>query len=200
MENKSKIYNFTKENIVKDYEVIFKKKIVTTFIKLFIFVAYYAFMAWLISLVPIVILINIISNIVLAATGVYILWYYIKNIIELYKNRKAILNGDYRVTTEKVVNTFKKERRLKFLFLGLFLNPVLVFVFIEPIPYRLLFGGLGEYKILNGQYYGSSQIYEMNEQGVFNRASAGDEHYLVLCGENIALVYNRKMFEYKENV
>ena len=85
-------------------------------------------------------------------------------------------------------------------FLGLFLNPVLVFVFIEPIPYRLLFGGLGEYKILNGQYYGSSQIYEMNEQGVFNRASAGDEHYLVLCGENIALVYNRKMFEYKENV
>ncbi len=199
LKNENKICSFTKENIIKDYEIIFKKNILSYFIKLIVFLLYYIFVAWIFSLAPILIIIDIVLAGTLLASGAYITWYYIKNIIELFKNRKAVLNGDFKVVTEKVVNVFSKERHKKFLIFGMLINPVLVFFIIEPKPHRLIFSGFGEYKVLDGQYYTFSDIYEMNDYGVFNRAAVGDTHYLVVCDKNIALAYNTKMFDYKEN-
>lgn len=199
MTEKSKISSLTNANIVKEYEELFKERIIKDIIKLSVFLLYYVFVAWLFSLIPWAIFLDIITFGVLVASCYFIIGYYVKEIIVLTKNRKLILNGDFNVTTEKIVNTFPKERYNKFLVLGLFINPVLAFYIIEHKPYRLVFSGFGEYKILNGKYYTSSDIYEMTEKGVYNRAATGDLHYLVVCGKNIALVYNTKMFEYKEN-
>lgn len=199
MKNEIRMSSFTKQNIIKDYEIIFKKNILSYFIKLTAFLLYYIFVAWIFSLAPFFIAVEIVSVVALVASGAYIIWYYVKNIIELFKNRNAVLKGDFKVVTEKVINSFSKERHRKLLFLGLLLNPVLVFFIIEPKPYRLVFSGFGEYKVLDGQYYTFSDVYEMNDYGVFNRAATGDSHYLVVCGKNIALAYNTKMFDYKEN-
>lgn len=199
MKTENKIYSLTRENIINEYKYIFKKNIISFSIKFFAFVAYYFLITWLILQFPFYIFIRIITTVVIYASGVYILRYYIVNIVELLKNYNCILNNNFIITTEKVVNSFSKERHRKFLFLGLFFNPVLAFFIVEPKPYRLIFSGFGEYKVLDGQYYTYSDIYEMNDYGVFNRAAVGDTHYLVVCGKNIALAYNTKMFDYKEN-
>ncbi len=199
MNKKDKTVVLSKENIIKEYDAIFKGKIVRNFIKSAVFIAYYALFTWILTLSSFYIVVEFLSIVVLYASGVYIFNYYIKNIIELFKNHKMILNGDFTVVTEKVVNSFPKERYNKFLILGLFYNPVLAFYILETKPYRLVFSGFGEYKILSGEYYTTSDIYRMNEKGVYNYAASGDYHYLVVCGKNIALVYNTKMFEYKEN-
>jgi len=199
LKNEIRMSSFTKENIVKDYEIIFKKNILSFSVKFVLFLIYYIFLTWLILQFPFYIFIRLITTVVIYASGIYILRYYIINIVELLKNYNCILNNNFIITTEKVINSFSKERHRKFLFLGLLLNPVLVFFIIEPKPYRLVFSGFGEYKVLNGQYYTFSDVYEMNDYGVFNRAATGDSHYLVVCGKNIALAYNTKMFDYKEN-
>ncbi len=72
--------------------------------------------------------------------------------------------------------------------------------------YEFCFAKGGKYKLYTDIYgennYKWSKMYAMSNQGIYNYAHIDDEFYLVLLNEKksqIILIYNKKLFDFKEN-
>ncbi len=61
--------------------------------------------------------------------------------------------------------------------------------------YKLDFLYSGTYSIPFGKNNASSDEMTTTQKGIYNYAQIGDEYYLVMCGKDIVLAYNSKLFE-----
>ncbi|MBR3968570.1 MAG: hypothetical protein IKJ93_03165 [Clostridia bacterium] len=62
-------------------------------------------------------------------------------------------------------------------------------------PYRLSFNSYNKYLIPKGKNYRWSDMYCMDDKGVYNYSTIGDEFYLAVIDNKIAFAYNKKLFE-----
>ncbi len=62
-------------------------------------------------------------------------------------------------------------------------------------PYKLHFATYGVYYIPENENYKWSKMYNMDDKGVFDSSSAGDEFYLFIINKDIFIAYNKKMFD-----
>ncbi len=61
--------------------------------------------------------------------------------------------------------------------------------------YKLDFLYSGTYSIPFGKNNASSDEMATTQKGIYNYAEIGDKYYLVVCGNDIVLAYNSKLFE-----
>lgn len=72
--------------------------------------------------------------------------------------------------------------------------------------YSFAFAKYGTYQLYMGGYeknYNWSKMYSMSNEGIYNYSHTDDDFYLVLSGgkkPHILLIYNKKLFELKENI
>ena len=65
-------------------------------------------------------------------------------------------------------------------------------------PYRLNFNSYGKYLVPKGKNYKWSNLYCMDDKGVYNYSVVGDEFYLAVIDNKITLAYNKKHFELQD--
>ncbi len=99
-----------------------------------------------------------------------------------------VKNGSFRITTDKLISYEEKIRA----HIGSAAST------LSSRPYILNFASYGKYYVPEGKNYQSSNIFNMNDDDVFNRSIIGDTFFLIINQkEEVLLAYNAKLFEYK---
>ena len=106
-------------------------------------------------------------------------------LLESYKDYGTIKQDLFKIVTDKLIGSEEKVTHI---------GSALAASFNRP--YTLHFASYGQYCILGGENYSSSELYAMSDTGVFNLSNIGDTFYLIIDKkERILLAYNTKLFE-----
>ncbi len=172
----------TKENLVAD---LLKAEKVRAFSKTSSSFAYLILIPLLSITVGIVI--NIYVGIIISLFAVFFLILLIRQIRISKIRQQAIKNGEYTITTEKLVNICEEtalqlHRRY----------------YAAKVSNYMYFSNQ-KWKIPSNNYTWS-ELYKLSEAGIINTSLIGDEFYIVLVNDNheISCVYNTKFFETRD--
>ena len=124
-------------------------------------------------------------EILIISPPIFMSYICLATIFETYKDYNTIKKDLFKIVTDTLISSEEKATYIGSAFAASFSR-----------PYTLNFASYGQYCILNGENYSSSELYTMNDKGVFNYSTVGDIFYLILDNKNrILLVYNTKLFE-----
>lgn len=124
-------------------------------------------------------------EILIISPPIFMCYICLATIFETYKDYNTIKKDLFKIVTDTLISSEEKATYIGSAFAASFSR-----------PYTLNFASYGQYCILNGENYSSSELYTMNDKGVFNYSTVGDIFYLILDNKNrILLVYNTKLFE-----
>lgn len=111
-------------------------------------------------------------------------------IFDSYKDYITINREQFKIVTDEIIGYQEKETYISSPFLSSFSH-----------PYILEFKSYGNYWIPARENYTKSRNYSLTDKDVFNYTTVGDTFYLVIIKKRkILLVYNTKLFEFKENI
>lgn len=127
----------------------------------------------------------IVLEILIISPAVFGTYICLSIILESYKDYNNIKNEKFKIVTDKLIDSQEES-----VFVGS------AFAASFSRPYTLEFSSYGQYYILSGENYVSSNLYSMGAKEVFNCSNIGDNFYLVIDNkERILLAYNTKLFE-----
>jgi len=177
----------TLQRIKLDYKKQFFRHIKTTVIMPIILTLLIALIAYLFSFLEKTALF-LLLEILLISPLIFINYILFSILIETYKDRNTIEKGLFKIVTDKLISSQEKVTHIGSAFAASFNQ-----------PYTLGFASYGQYSIIGGENYSSSELYRMSDKGVFNYADIGDTFYLVIDKkERILLVYNTKLFDLQD--
>ena len=107
-----------------------------------------------------------------------------------------IKNIKLQITTDKLVQITEKGSYPVSYFVHLFCNGNIGHA--PYIPYYLYFSEYGKFAIPL-QNYIWSETFACTDKGVYYTSKIGDEFYLAISGRKIVRVYNKRLFQLKEN-
>lgn len=116
----------------------------------------------------------------------------IATLLFLYRPVKAFLDLNkkgFQIASDKLCNS--EEMTMSDIMI--FNNWWMIWALTKP--HRLSFNSYGEYRIPKGKNYRWSDMYCMDDKGVCNCSVIGDEFYLAVIDNKVALAYNKKLFE-----
>ena len=96
---------------------------------------------------------------------------------------------DFQITTDKLSHSSEMSMSDIMIFSNWWL------IYSLSKPYRLNFNSYGKYLVPKGKNYRWSNLYCMDDKGVYNYSVVGDEFYLAVIDNQILLAYNKKLFE-----
>lgn len=102
------------------------------------------------------------------------------------------VNKGFQITTDKLSHSSEMSMSDIMIFSNWWL------IYSLSKPYRLNFNSYGKYLIPKGKNYKWSNLYCMDDKGVYNYSVIGDEFYLAVIDNKIALAYNKKLFELQD--
>ncbi len=173
----------TTEKIKTDYRNQFLSSIKPVIVMPIILVLLIAFIVFLFSLLEFNILFLIWEIIIIFPPAFYA-YICIAALIDACKDNKAIEKDLFIIKTDTLINSEEKATYVGSAFISSFSH-----------PYILEFKTFGKYCI-PVKNYGSSNLYDMSDKGVYNLSNIGDTFYLILDSKNkILLAYNTKLFE-----
>ena len=177
----------TKERIKQDYQKQFSSSIRMVIVIPIILILLIALIVFLFSLLEFNAMFLTLEIIVLlpAVFGCYIC---VASLIDAYKDLDTVKSESFRIVTDTLIGIDEKAVYAGSAFFATLFNH----------PYTLIFDSFGKY-FIHGENYSSSELYAMNDKGVYTHAIVGDTYYLVIGSKNKVLaVYNTKMFELAE--
>ncbi|MBE6750623.1 MAG: hypothetical protein E7560_05620 [Ruminococcaceae bacterium] len=124
---------------------------------------------------------------------------YIIRAVILYRYIYLVKTDNFRIETDECVD--KKEIYARWDYYG-FKKLISAYnhYYFDKLNYHLFFMVNGDYCIKRNKNYVCSEMYTMEAKGVYRYAEVGDEFYLAVVNKNtILLVYNTKLFDFKEN-
>lgn len=134
---------------------------------------------------------NIIFAVFLTVIYVVLVCICIYNTVQIFKKLKP---EAIKITIDKLVDIREQEdpgMAFGFLF-GFRLRHILY------RPYCLYFAAYGRYVIPQGKNYKWSEMFCMDNRGVYNYSKIREDFYLAVKGKKIILAYNTRLFEMKE--
>ncbi len=122
----------------------------------------------------------------LALVGGSLVTIIVSLVVSTYRRRRSADKNRYQVILDQLVHTEDDRDRL------LDGNQIGLYRYLE-------FALFGKYEIPKRTHYAWSKLYAMSDEGLYNTAISGDTFYIVTVdGKHPLVVYNTKLFEYKE--
>lgn len=174
----------TREKIKQDYKSISRKGVLPLILGSISLIALLALFVYLFSRLG---RFNSFREILIIPVIILLISILISIIYDTYKKYKLLQNNKFYITTDKLVACEEKQTFGGSAFISSFSK-----------PYILHFHSYGKYCIPEYKNYSSSEMFSMNDVGVFNYSNKGDTFYLVICNNKIVLAYNTKLFEFKD--
>ena len=174
----------TIEKIKRDYRKQFYSSIKTVILMPIIFILLIALIIYLFSCLE-----NnnlfLLLEILIVSPPIFMSYICLATILEAYRDYTTIKKDLFKIITDTLISSEEKATYISSAFAASFSH-----------PYALNFASYGQYCILSGENYSSSELYTMNDKGVFNSSTIGDTFYLIVDTKNrILLAYNTKLFE-----
>lgn len=111
-----------------------------------------------------------------------IFWCVAITLPKYYKKRKRIVEGNFKIVSDKLIDRKRKVFRVKI-----------------SDPHVLYFERYGIFSLLDQRYYSWSQRLSMNDDDLFMNSHIGDNFYLLIDeNSSILYAYNSKLFDFKE--
>ena len=130
-------------------------------------------------------LLFLILEIFLISPLIFTIYICLSTLLDSYKDYNTIKKDLFKIVTDNLISCQEKSTYIGSSFAASFNR-----------PYTLNFTSYGQYCVLEGKNYSSSELYAMSDKGVFNYSNIGDTFYLIIDkNEKILLVYNTKLFE-----
>ena len=167
----------TSNNIKEDYKSIAKRANKTMITKTLLALFAVLLMVFSISIKVTFYSLSILIIVPIGQVYFCVTWLIMK------RRHRAIFNGEYRIVADLL--SAKVKNTASFAMPG---N-------MDVCPYTLRFLHLGNFHVAKKGHYESSETFAMNADRLYEHAEIGDKYYLVMCGNDIAAVYNAKMFE-----
>lgn len=174
----------TVQKIKLDYRKQFFNSIKTIIVMPIIFISLIALIIYLFSHLENNNLL-LLLEILIISPPIFMSYICLATILEAYRDYGTIKKDLFKIATDTLISSEEKATYIGSAFAASFSS-----------PYTLNFASYGQYCILGGENYSSSELYHMNDTGVFNYSTIGDTFYLILDTKNrILLAYNTKLFE-----
>lgn len=105
-----------------------------------------------------------------------------------------------KITSKKlvIVEDWLVEIKERVEYAGKYTRPYYEFCFASGARYTLYMGAAYAFE---NRHYKWSEMYNMSAQGIYNYSKIDDDFYLVFSNEkkrNLLLIYNKKLFDFKD--